>query len=69
MDSHPDEVNLRRHAQRACDRLVEANAGAHERPRAFEDVVGVFCLGQSHAAHGVHRTLHEGDYCPSRLRE
>lgn len=64
-----DEAKLRRDAQRACDRLVEANAGARERARAFEDVVGVFCLGQSHAAHGVHRTLHEGDYCPAHGRE
>ncbi|MEO6748002.1 MAG: amidohydrolase family protein [Casimicrobiaceae bacterium] len=57
-----DESRLRQDAQRACERLASANAEARHAAQHFEDAVGVFCLGQTRAAHPVHRTLDEGAY-------
>ncbi len=61
-----DEAKLRRDAQRACERLISANADARLVARRCEDAVGVFCLGQARAAHPVHRTLDENGYCQVR---
>lgn len=58
-----DEAKLRRDAERAVERLTAANADVSRSSQAFARIVEVFCVGQSRAGHGVHRALHEGDYC------
>jgi guanine deaminase len=57
-----DEAALRRRAQQALERLVEANAAQREAAQGLAQVVGTFCLGQAHVGHPVHRSLHAHDY-------
>jgi hypothetical protein len=57
-----DEAALRRRAQQALERLVDASAAQREAARGLAQVVGTFCLGQAHVGHPVHRSLHADDY-------
>lgn len=50
-----DEDRLCREAQRACERLVEANAGSRDFAKKLEETVGLFCMGLCREPYHVHR--------------